>query len=122
MILSNFIKKFTKYILVTLNKFFNNSNIIHINKKQYIDFKYNLYSQQYIYRLQINNDPIIFRNIQMLDENVNDITDRMLKYIGPNYDFHGLKYSPNDFGYDQIHLLENKKIVRSFNKNDIMEL
>lgn len=104
-----------------MNKITDTSQIIHINKKQYLDFKYSLYSQPYIYRLKISNEPMIFRNIKMIDDEDNNITNKMLKYAGPNYDFHSMIYTPNDFGYKSITVYEDDtKIKTFFDKDEIV--
>ena len=36
--------------------------------------------------------------LQIIDDEMNDVTDRVLPYMGPTYDWHGNKLSPDFFG------------------------
>lgn len=39
---------------------------------------------------------------QVLDKDDNDVTDVVEPYLGPNEDFHGLRVTPGDLGYDRL--------------------
>lgn len=46
----------------------------------------------------------------MNSDNV-DITEEMSKFLGPNYDFHGLKLTPCDLGYKNIRIDKDRESV-----------
>ena len=40
--------------------------------------------------------------LQIFDENSNDITQFVLPYMGPQYDWHGKKFTPRFFGHESL--------------------
>jgi hypothetical protein len=41
--------------------------------------------------------------LQIIDNTQRDITDEILPYMGPNYDWHNTKFNPEFFGYDSLY-------------------
>ena len=40
--------------------------------------------------------------IQIIDENHEDVTEKIIPFVGPKHDFHGCVYTPSTFGYRQL--------------------
>ena len=54
--------------------------------------------------LKKKRGPIPFVVISILSEkeNVTDVTDCILPFMGPALNFHGMRYCPSDFGYQKL--------------------
>lgn len=50
--------------------------------------------------------------------NGKDVTDKVLMFAGPGYDFHGITYTPNDLGFDYLILLDEGFQQRRINGDD----
>jgi hypothetical protein len=81
-----------------VNKF--KSNVI-IHKKYY-DVTYRLPDgNSYVLKIKRSKRGPNRRNVKLYNKGL-DITKTLKKYLGPNNDFHGLKYTPSVLGYDHI--------------------
>ena len=109
-------------MLLFFNNMFYNYGYIYINNHKYIDFVYEFYNKKYIYRLKINDDPIIYRNINVYNEDNMDVTESILSYMGPNYDFYNNNYCPKDFGYTTLFFYEDRELLKVFGENDILHI
>lgn len=98
------------------------SRIFHIFGKQFIDLNYTIYGKTYTYRLKVDNNPIFMRDIRVIDGNGNDITSNIVRYMGPNYDFHNTKYTPLDFGYNQISIYEDDEFIKTYTELEFIIL
>jgi len=100
---------------INLIKINNPNNNKHIYYKEY-------YFNDNFYRFIISTDfKVLDTFYSATDENNNDITDEIVKYIGPNNDFHNLELTPLMLGYKTINLtVDDKEIV--FNENDILKI
>ena len=57
---------------------------------------------------------------QLLDSKGNDISDKILPYLGPNYDWHKQKVTPDLLGYKRIIFLFLDDSVLSYSyKNEL---
>lgn len=87
-----------------------------LNKKQYIKIPYTYKEVKYYYMLKVPRgvEPIS----EIKDENGNDIYNIVKPYLGPNLDCHGIKMTPEDFGYEKIEIrtVSDKDII--FDKHD----
>jgi hypothetical protein len=86
----------------------------HIYYKEY-------YFNDNFYRFIISTDfKVIDTLYSATDENNNDITDEIVKYIGPNNDFHNQTLTPLMLGYKMINLtVDDKEFI--FNENDVLK-
>lgn len=112
---------FMKQLFWVVNYLVGDSIVQHLNNEVFVDLKYKLYGNNYIYRLYLNNDPMIIRNLYVTDENGEDVTERVVKYMGPNYDFHGVDMTPEILGYKSLNIHE-QTYSKIFRDNDIIIL
>ena len=56
--------------------------------------------------------------LQVRDEKDDDITEKILPYLGPRHDWHGCKFTPKNFGYEKITFELADGTNKSFKKND----
>ena len=78
---------------------FHNSTRI---RKNVYDIEYAIGCKRYRFHVHYKLGPSRFRKFTT-EDNV-DISEMIFPYVGPNDDFHGIKYTPKDFGYNTIHV------------------
>jgi len=87
--------------------------------------KKNLYEIEY----QLNDKiyTIIFKHkrgpspiLQVFNENYDDITDKILEYAGPEYNFHGHKFYPQFWNYKTVIFYLDDGSEKVFNENEII--
>lgn len=83
-------------VYLTQNIFHNSTRI----RKNVYDIEYTIHCKRYRFHVQYKLGPSRFRQF-IADENV-DVSETLFPYVGPNDDFHGIRYTPKDFGYDRI--------------------
>jgi hypothetical protein len=88
---------------------------VQIHKHVY-DIQYQIHLKQYKIRVQHKKGPSIYQHF--FDQDGNNITYDILPYLGPNQDFHGISYTPNDFGHTKIIVEYQDGEKRSFEKDD----
>jgi hypothetical protein len=49
-----------------------------------------------------------------------DVTYEILSYLGPQYDWHGSKYSPNKLGYEKLNFELSNGTQVTFEKDEII--
>ena len=51
--------------------------------------------------------------LQIIDHNENDVTDNILCYVGPRYDWHNTKFTPNFFNCEFLtfQMVDGNEIV-----------
>lgn len=54
------------------------------------------------YKILCKNNRQRKRIVVIQDENENDVSERVEKFMGPFYDFHGVKTRPRDMGYKKL--------------------
>lgn len=115
------LNKYFKILLLCLSKIFMRNRYIHINKKRFIDLKYDMFGKEFIYRLRICDTPYIYRNFCIYDQAYNNITNTLIKYMGPEYDFFGNTYTISDFGFTELQIFEDNVLIRHYtDPNDII--
>ena len=87
-------------------------HVMYINLLQYfnstvIKTKNNEYELSYIinnrlYKIRITPDKNPDQILLIYNESLEDVTDRILLYMGPNYDWHNIVYKPSYFGYKTL--------------------
>lgn len=68
--------------------------------KNLFEINYELHNKQYKMIVRNKRGPCPIS--QITNENGIDITDHILPYMGPNYDWHGYKPSAGTFGYTEL--------------------
>lgn len=76
-----------------------NKSLIHINNNIY-DIQYVVKGQLYKIRFKVPISPSLI--LLITDEDNNDVTNDILPYIGPDNNFHGIKYTPKSFNKKKL--------------------
>ena len=50
-------------------------------------------------------------DLKFLDISRNDITNDLEQYMGPDKNFYGISYTPNDFGYKKLYLIKINTLI-----------
>lgn len=58
--------------------------------------------------------------LQVTDQDNNDVTDDILSYVGPRYDWHNTKFSPNFWGYTSLTFQMHDGNEVFINKDDFL--
>ena len=85
-------------------------------KKHVYDIEYMIHFNRYRIRVNYKHGPPPFDTF--LTKDGTDITSDILPYMGPNQDFHGITYTPNDFGYEEIIVESENGDKRTFQKDE----
>jgi hypothetical protein len=93
-----------------------NRSLIHIKKNEY-DVEY-FYNGQF-YKIKIKNANGPFKNQVLLITNTSsdDISEKIIPYLGPKYNFHNILYKPIDFDEQELQFYMSNGDILAF-KND----
>ena len=111
------IKLIFQALYINLIQYLNKSLII-IDKNTY-ELTYVINGTTYKNRIKIKKGPKPV--LQISDECSEDITDKILPYLGPSYDFNGSKLTPKIFGYKTLTFEMSDGNEKFFDENDIIE-
>jgi hypothetical protein len=76
-----------------------NQSVRKIGKNKF-EVTYILNEQEYKFIIEGRRGP---KNILAVrDENDNDVTEKMMPYLGPKQNWHGRKFTPNNFGHERL--------------------
>jgi hypothetical protein len=96
-----------------------NSNIKHIDRKT-IEITYTINGKVHALLVNVHRGPP--KVIMVCDEDDEDVTDEIVKYMGPNEDWHNRKYSPDFWNKNSLTFeLMNGETV-TFQRNDPITL
>ena len=88
-----------------------------------IQIKYNYRGKSYYILSSIPRGPLSKKiNIHKIcNAEGKDVTGNILPFLGPNFDWHNLSYTPNDFNEDTLKFIldNNETVVRT--KHEILE-
>jgi hypothetical protein len=82
-----------KSLYLSFIQYLNNS-VKKINKNQY-EVSYIINGK--LYKMVVSPMRGPAQILQIIDHNENDVTDNILCYVGPRYDWHNTKFTPNFF-------------------------
>jgi hypothetical protein len=89
-----------------------------------ITFHYLYQDQQFSIQLRKSRGPKPFTTFLIEDHGGNDVTSRVLSYMGPGYNFHNIRYTPSELGYQSLFFHIVKKggdlQILVFNANEVM--
>ncbi len=73
-----------------------------------------------IYRLQLkdNSQSLSSKSFNVYNEHGEEITSRLLEYLGPQLDFHSRGLTPKDLGYKRITILDENFNEYTYNENE----
>lgn len=85
----------------------------------------------YTYKMIVKPNFCLSPILQISDENSNDVTNIVVPYMGPSYDWHGIVYTPHILGYKtltfelidgrELEFFENNEISLDTNLPDIVK-
>lgn len=71
--------------------------------KSRIEVDYVYHGVVYTLQLSVPYGPFFEEKVlQIIDQENNDVTERMHRYLGPLKDFHCLQYTPKDFNFKEL--------------------
>jgi hypothetical protein len=110
------IKMIIKILYLNLIQYLNNS-VKKIGKNMY-EVSYVVNGKMYKMIVSPNRGPA--QILQVTDQNNNDITDKILSYLGPRDDWHNTKFTPNFWGYDSLtfQMYDGREVF--INKDDFL--
>jgi hypothetical protein len=89
-----------------------------------ITFHYLYQDQQFSLQLRKSRGPKPFTVFLIEDNNGNDVTSCVLSFMGPSYNFHTIRYTPSELGFQTLYFHIVKKGGESqivvFNTNEVM--
>ena len=83
-------------------------------------FEVDYYHKNKQYRIILSDTTKKHVCINAIDENGQDITERFLEYFGPEYNFHGQKYTPKQLGYKNIIIVDENFTKHIYDENEII--
>ena len=86
--------------------------------KHVYDIQYQIHLKQYKIRVHHKKGPSVYEHFY--DQDGNNITYDILPYLGPNQDFHGISYTPNDFGFLNMTIEYQDGNKKLFEKHEII--
>lgn len=92
------------------------------NEKKYISSKYiisyNIKGKNYKFIVKHEKGPP--RIFLITDEDKNDITDLVMPYMGPEYNFHDIAYTPSFFDKSEINFELFDGTIKTFKNEEIL--
>jgi hypothetical protein len=74
------------------------------------------------YKLHLNTRSLPSTVIQITDENEDNVTEDVMEYMGPRHDFHNIKYSPSDLGYQSLDFYMIDGETKTFSEKETINL
>ncbi len=87
------------FIRYKWNERFNKDKTVKLINRNQVEIAYTFRDQEYRIRSRVKRGAKMPITILAGD---NDVTNELLPYVGPGEDFHGITYTPEDFGYDRV--------------------
>jgi len=103
--------------LIIYQKIF--KNVVHVQKHEYeVHYVYN----GQLYKIKIVGNSNLYKKqiIMILNERDDDITNDIVPYLGPKYDFHKINYQPRHFNQDEITFYLANGETRKFSNHEDM--
>jgi hypothetical protein len=92
------LKTLSKYSYIKFLQYLN-SNVKKIDKNTY-ELTYII--NENVYKMIVSPKRGPSPVLQIIDHNMNDVTEEILPYLGPNYDWHGKKFSIDFFNKESL--------------------
>ena len=110
-----YILLFIRYIVSLFSHYISYTNISTLNDS-FFSNTYWLNNKEYIILIPKKMKKI--RRIKtILDHNHKDITNTILKYAGPYYDFNNVSIRPSDIGYKTITYIDNDNTITTITQD-----
>ena len=75
-------------------------------------------NKQYIIKIK---SKYILSNTSSDNRSSEDITEEIQKYLGPNYDWHNIEYTPSFFKHKTLTFHYSNGEVKEFSENEILK-
>lgn len=106
-------------------------HILYINLIQYLNItirkiEKNTFEVKYTLNGKLFKNLVKFRKgpspiLQVIDEMSIDVTDEILEYLGPQYNWHGNKMTPRILGYNSLTFECSDGTEIHYKKNEVMK-
>lgn len=90
-----------------------------LGKNKY-EIKYIIGNRMYKFHIKKSRGPSSI--LQIIDENYNDVTKLVKPYLGPNNNFHNIKYTPESLNFDELVFQMTTGDELTFKNSQIIEL
>jgi hypothetical protein len=96
-----------------------NTSVVKITKGRYI-ISYVVNGKMYkmVVKPLRGPSPIL----QIINDNMEDVTEDIIPYLGPDNDFHKINYNPVFFNYDYLTFEMSNGNQINFSKNDVLKI
>ena len=88
--------------------------------KNKFEINYVLGNKLYKFQTKIKRGPATV--LQIIDKDYNDVTKLVKPWLGPNRDFHNIKYTPATLGFEELVFQMSTGEEKTFSKSEIIEL
>ena len=122
--------KHDKKYMITLVSIVMILKMLYLNFIQYLNNSVkkigkNMYEVSYVvngkfYKMIVSPTRGPVQILQVTDQDNNDITDEILSYVGPRYDWHNTKFTPNFWGYKSLTFQMHDGNEVFINKDDFL--
>jgi len=122
--------KHSNYFKIVVNSILILSKSLYIQTVQYMDttvkkidgknYEITYLIQGKIYKMVITPIRGPAPILQVRDEKDDDITEKILPYLGPRHDWHGCKFTAKNFGFEKITFELADGSAKVFEKNDTL--
>jgi hypothetical protein len=86
-------------VMFKVRQWFHFKENVKLIQRNKIEISYKFRDAEYRIRSRVRRGPVVPIRVEADGK---DVTEELLPYIGPGDDFHGITYSPQDFGYSTI--------------------
>lgn len=107
-----------KTLYISFIQYMNNS--VHNLDRKTFELKYVIEGKLYKMLIVPTRGPAPV--LQVSNENSIDVTDEILPYMGPKYNWHNNKMKPSFFAYDSLTFQLMDGTEKTYNRDDIIEL
>lgn len=97
-----------------------NRHVKYIKEKDVYEISYRIKNNLYKFRTKQKKGPS--KILLISDENDDDITEQMIPYLGPQSDFHNIKYTPYDFNKKKLEIYTVSGGVLIFNNDENIKI
>lgn len=124
-IITDFVKNYFMYLAISfLQKY--NLNVIKKDRFNY-EINFVIDSKIYCFRVKKKRGPgnVIFATENKIENGVeidNDVSDKLISYMGPNEDFYGIPTTPSELGLEKINVILSNGDERTFEPNKIIHV
>lgn len=119
------LKLFYNYIIYCSSLFFKSNHLQHPKHKNKYFITYNFEGKNYnllVSKRRGPNNIISIYGCKTEQDEPRDIYDEIVQYLGPNFDFHNIKYTPQCLGYYKITCYFMNDTEKSWTKDEIINL